>query len=216
MEKFNFIANLIIITYIIVKDMDKLKNIINSIINSISNTIAVGDNSIINDTVIEDYILSDEDLNSEDFLLATCIIVDEDGNETVVDYDLRGDSAAPLNFSMFGGSKDQHYDISIVKCFNGEIRNTASYYAFDNTVEDLKRHNKILKDYVIISRITLDQIKYALNKDNVQAIDINNDYEYSNQDEAVLINAINSGIGNTELYKTLLNLYNGGKEATCI
>ena len=150
--------------------------------------------------------LSNEDINSEDFLLATCITIDEDGNEVVVDYDLRGDSAAPLDFSMFGGTKDQHYDINIVKSLDGERRSTESYYAFQQTVYELRRQNKVFKDYVILARITLDEIKAALNRKAVVL-------DKPSTSEDILLEAINSGIGNTELYKMMLKLNKEGNLA---
>nr|DAU23747.1 MAG TPA: hypothetical protein [Caudoviricetes sp.] len=213
MERFNFIVNVIIIAYIVVKEMDKIKSVLGSMVNGITKAIAIEHDNIKDmHNVIDTHVLSNEDLNSEDFLLATCITVDEYGNEVVVDYDLRGDSAAPLDFSMFGGSKDQHYDINIVKCFAGEKRNTASYYAFENTVEELRRQNKVFKDYVIVSKITLDEIKRTLNKKTVKDVVTNN----ASSDEEILLKAIHSGIGNTELYKMMLKLHTGGKQVSWI
>lgn len=106
--------------------------------------------------------LSEEDAESEDFLLATCIAVGKDGYEEVIDFDFRGDSAAPLDFSMFGGTRDQHYDLDIVKALAGERRHTASYYAFEQTAYELKKQGKVFDDYVMVAKVTLEQIKSAL------------------------------------------------------
>ena len=106
--------------------------------------------------------LSAEDAESEDFLLATCIAVGKDGYEEVIDFDFRGDSAAPLDFSMFGGTRDQHYDLDIVKALAGERRHTASYYAFEQTAYELKKQGKVFDDYVMVAKVTLEQIKSAL------------------------------------------------------
>lgn len=195
MERLNFIINMIIIAYIVVKEMDKIK----SIVSSITKVTSVKHKTIVKRRVVDTNTLSNEDANSEDFLLATCITIDEDGNEAVVDYDLRGDSAAPLDFSMFGGTNDQHYDINIVKSLDGERRSTESYYAFQQTVDELRRQNKVFKDYVIVARVTLDEIKAALNK---KALVL----DKPGTDEDVLLEAINSGIGNTELYKMMLKI----------
>ena len=100
---------------------------------------------------------------------------------------------------MFGGTKDQHYDINIVKLLDGERRSTESYYAFQQTVDELRRQNKVFKDYVIVARVTLDEIKAALNK---KALVL----DKPGTDEDVLLEAINSGIGNTELYKMMLKI----------
>lgn len=205
MERLNFIINMIIVAYIIVKEMNKIKYVISSITNKIVSI--KKDKSIVEHRVVDtNNTLSNEDINSEDFLLATCITVDEDGNEVVVDYDLRGDSAAPLDFSMFGGTKDQHYDINIVKSLNGERRSTESYYAFQQTVYELRRQNKIFKDYVIVARVTLDEIKAALNRKPVVL-------DKPSTSEDILLEAINSGIGNTELYKMMLKLNKEGNLA---
>ena len=120
-------------------------------------------NDIAEDTVVDCNGLSEEDAESPDFLLATCIAVGEDGHEEVIDFDLRGDSAAPLDFSMFGGTRDQHYDIKIVKALAGERRHTASYYAFEQTAYELRKQGKVFDDYVMVARVTLGQIKAALN-----------------------------------------------------
>ena len=208
MERLNFIINVLIIVYIIAKEMDNIKHIVSS---SITKVASINHKSVVysKPNIVDDNInvLSNADANSEDFLLATCITIDEDGNEEVVDYDLRGDSAAPLNFSMFGGTKEQHYDINIVKSLEGERRSTQSYYAFDQTVTELRRQNKVFKDYVIVARITLDQIKAALNKEVINEKAIVLDKPCT--DEDVLLEAINSGIGNTELYKMMLKLHKG-------
>lgn len=120
-------------------------------------------NDITEDTVVDCNGLSEEDAESPDFLLATCIAVGEDGHEEVIDFDLRGDSAAPLDFSMFGGTRDQHYDIKIVKALAGERRHTASYYAFEQTAYELRKQGKVFDDYVMVAKVTLGQIKAALN-----------------------------------------------------
>lgn len=205
MERLNFIINMIIIAYIIVKEMNKIKYVIISITNKIVSI--KKDKPIVKHGVKDtNNTLSNEDINSEDFLLATCITIDEDGNEVVVDYDLRGDSAAPLDFSMFGGTKDQHYDINIVKSLDGERRSTESYYAFQQTVYELRRQNKVFKDYVIVARVTLDEIKAALNRKPVVL-------DKPSTSEDILLEAINSGIGNTELYKMMLKLNKEGNLA---
>lgn len=120
-------------------------------------------NDIAEDTIVDCNGLSEEDAESPDFLLATCIAVGKDGYEEVIDFDLRGDSAAPLDFSMFGGTRDQHYDLDIIKSLAGERRHTASYYAFEETVFNLRKQGKVFDDYVLVTKVTLGQIKAALN-----------------------------------------------------
>ena len=200
MEKMNLILNLIIIAYIVIKEMSSIKRGINTVkeyiavlrTQVIAKTIydnarddeydkefarkcyAVARGEInypcFNDSdeiVVDENGLSEEDAQSPDFLLATCIAVGKDGHEEVIDFDLRGDSAAPLDFSMFGGTRNQHYDIEIVKALAGKRRNTASYYAFEQTAYELRRQGKVFDDYVIVAKVTLGQIKAALNNETV-------------------------------------------------
>ena len=200
MEKMNLILNLIIIAYIVIKEMSNIKRKINTVKEYIAvlrtqviaktiydnarddeydeefekrcHAVARGEitYSYFNDSdeiVVDENGLSEEDAQSPDFLLATCIAVDKDGHEEVIDFDLRGDSAAPLDFSMFGGTRNQHYDIEIVKALAGERRNTASYYAFEQTAYELRRQGKVFDDYVIVAKVTLGQIKAALNNETV-------------------------------------------------
>lgn len=200
MEKMNLILNLIIIAYIVIKEMSSIKRGINTVKEYITvmktqviaktiydnaqdneydkeftrkcHAVARGEinNSYFNDLdeiVVDENGLSEEDAQSPDFLLATCITVGKDGYEEVIDFDLRGDSAAPLDFSMFGGTRNQHYDIEIVKALAGERRNTASYYAFEQTAYELRKQGKVFDDYVMVAKITLGQIKAALNNETV-------------------------------------------------
>ena len=200
MEKLNLILNLIIIAYIVIKEMSNIKRGINTVKEYITvlktqviaktiynnvqddeydkeftrkcHAVARGEinNSYFNDLdeiVVDENGLSEEDAQSPDFLLATCIAVGKDGYEEVIDFDLRGDSAAPLDFSMFGGTRNQHYDIEIVKALAGERRNTASYYAFEQTAYELRKQGKVFDDYVMVAKITLGQIKAALNNETV-------------------------------------------------
>lgn len=199
MEKLNLILNLIIVMYIVAKEMSSIKRGINTVkeyitvmkTQVIAKTIYDNENneydeefekrchavargeitySYFNDSdeiVVDENGLSEEDAQSPDFLLATCIAVGKDGHEEVIDFDLRGDSAAPLDFSMFGGTRNQHYDIEIVKALAGERRNTASYYAFEQTAYELRRQGKVFDDYVIVAKVTLGQIKAALNNETV-------------------------------------------------
>lgn len=200
MEKLNLILNLIIIAYIVIKEMSNIKRGINTVKEYITvlktqviaktiydnvqddeydkeftrkcHAVARGEinNSYFNDLdeiVVDENGLSEEDAQSPDFLLATCIAVGKDGYKEVIDFDLRGDSAAPLDFSMFGGTRNQHYDIEIVKALAGERRNTASYYAFEQTAYELRKQGKVFDDYVMVAKITLGQIKAALNNETV-------------------------------------------------
>ena len=200
MEKMNLILNLIIIAYIVIKEMSNIKKGINAVKEYIAvlrtQVIAktIYDNarddeydkeftkkcyavargeitySYFNDSdeiVVDENGLNEEDAQSPDFLLATCIAVGKDGYEEVIDFDLRGDSAAPLDFSMFGGTRNQHYDIEIVKALAGERRNTASYYAFEQTAYELRKQGKVFDDYVMVAKVTLGQIKAALNNETV-------------------------------------------------
>ena len=200
MEKLNLILNLIIVMYIVAKEMSSIKRGINKFKEYITvmktqviaktiydnarddeydeefekrcHAVARGEitYSYFNDSdeiVVDENGLSEEDAQSPDFLLATCIAVGKDGHEEVIDFDLRGDSAAPLDFSMFGGTRNQHYDIEIVKALAGERRNTASYYAFEQTAYELRRQGKVFDDYVIVAKVTLGQIKAALNNETV-------------------------------------------------
>ena len=200
MEKMNLILNLIIIAYIVIKEMSNIKRRINTVKEYIAvlrtqviaktiydnarddeydeefekrcHAVARGEitYSYFNDSdeiVVDENGLNEEDAQSPDFLLATCIAVGKDGHEEVIDFDLRGDSAAPLDFSMFGGTRNQHYDIEIVKALAGERRNTASYYAFEQTAYELRRQGKVFDDYVIVAKVTLGQIKAALNNETV-------------------------------------------------
>lgn len=200
MEKLNLILNLIIIAYIVIKEMSNIKRGINTVKEYITvlktqviaktiydnvqddeydkeftrkcHAVARGEinNSYFNDLdeiVVDENGLPLEEENTTEFLLATCIAVGKDGYEEVIDFDLRGDSAAPLDFSMFGGTRNQHYDIEIVKALAGERRNTASYYAFEQTAYELRKQGKVFDDYVMVAKITLGQIKAALNNETV-------------------------------------------------
>lgn len=196
MEKLNLILNLIIVMYIVAKEMSSIKRGINTVkeyitvmkTQVIAKTIYDNENSEYDEefekrchavargeityssfsddsdeVIVDENGLSEEDAQSPDFLLATCIAVGKDGYEEVIDFDLRGDSAAPLDFSMFGGNRNQHYDIEIVKALAGERRNTASYYAFEQTAYELRKQGKVFDDYVMVAKVTLGQIKAALN-----------------------------------------------------
>lgn len=201
MENLNFIMNLVIILYIVTKEMGNIKKQIKKgialykeyamaikkqlIIRFVKEVhsdefdqefadkcyaVARGELKFENysfvddkeEPVVDSNGLSEEDAQSEDFLLATCIAVGKDGHEEVIDFDFRGDSAAPLDFSMFGGTRDQHYDLDIVKALAGERRHTASYYAFEQTAYELKKQGKVFDDYVMVAKVTLGQIKAAL------------------------------------------------------
>lgn len=205
MERLNFIMNLLIICYIIIKDAKQIKKSIIKFANTCNEyymairkqlivklaediptrvefdeeefnerCYAVGKGEINFDTysfygqeeeipVTDTNGLSEEDAESLDFLLASCIAVGADNHEEIVDFDLRGDSAAPLDFSNFGGSREQHYDLEVIKALAGERRDTASYYAFEQTVDKLKRQGKVSHSYVMVAKVTKGQILAALN-----------------------------------------------------
>lgn len=191
-------------------------------------------NDIAEDTVVDCNGLSEEDAESPDFLLATCIAVGEDGHEEVIDFDLRGDSAAPLDFSMFGGNREQHYDVDIVKSLAGEKRSTASYYAFEGTAFNLRKQGKVFDDYVLVAKVTLGQIKAALNgqpvifdddifdereKDSlieadavivdVEEVDHKEvkTTEETKNDITLILEEIEAGVLNKEFLQTMLNLH---------
>lgn len=221
MEKLNLILNLIIVIYIVTKEMSSIKRGINTVkeyitvmkTQVIAKTIydmqdneydeefnrkcyavargEINNSYLYNDldeVIVDENGLSEEDAQSPDFLLATCIAVGKDGHEEVIDFDLRGDSAAPLDFSMFGGTRNQHYDIEIVKALAGERRNTASYYAFEQTAYELRKQGKVFDDYVMVAKVTLGQIKAALNN---QAIVIDDDiFDERNNDSLIVPDTI--------------------------
>lgn len=178
MEILNLILNIIIISYIIVKEMGTIKRYIHNTIDLFNEYVMAFKKQLIiklaeninakvsfDDEISHDDNTTNNDLNDNDeVLLATCIAVGKDGHEEVVDFDFRGDSAAPLNFNMFGGTMEQHYDLDIVKSFNGEVRSTEHYYAFEQTVYDIKKQGKIVDSYVIVANTTLDKVKSVINK----------------------------------------------------
>lgn len=178
MEILNLILNIIIISYIVVKEMGTIKRYIHNTIDLCNEYIMAFKKQLIvklADSINAKVSFDDEvpyvdntineDLNDNDeVLLATCIAIGKDGHEEVVDFDFRGDSASPLNFNMFGGTMEQHYDLDIVKSFDGERRSTEHYYAFEQTVYNIKKQGKIVDSYVIIANTTLGKIKSVINR----------------------------------------------------
>ena len=197
MEKLNLILNLIIVMYIVAKEMSSIKRGINTVKEYITvmktqviaktiydnedseydeefekrcHAVARGEitySSFSDDSdegIVNSNGLPLEEENTTEFLLATCILKKEQC-EVVVDFDLRGEGCSPLDFSMFGGYKEQHYDIDLIKSFGGEERPTESYYAFLRTVETMGRSNKQIKvedTHVLIAKISKKDLYKAL------------------------------------------------------
>lgn len=216
MEKLNLILNLIIIAYIVIKEMSNIKRGINTVKEYITvlktqviaktiydnvqddeydkeftrkcYAVARGEinNSYFNDLdeiVVDENGLPLEEENTTEFLLATCILKKEQC-EVVVDFDLRGEGCSPLDFSMFGGYKEQHYDIDLIKSFGGEERPTESYYAFLRTVETMGRSNKQIKvedTHVLIAKISKKDLYKALK------IEVLDDDVFNERDNSSLI-----------------------------
>ena len=216
MEKMNLILNLIIIAYIVIKEMSSIKRGINTVKEYITvlktqviaktiydnaqdneydkeftrkcHAVARGEinNSYFNDLdeiVVDENGLPLEEENTTEFLLATCILKKEQC-EVVVDFDLRGEGCSPLDFSMFGGYKEQHYDIDLIKSFGGEERPTESYYAFLRTVETMGRSNKQIKvedTHVLIAKISKKDLYKALK------IEVLDDDVFNERDNSSLI-----------------------------
>lgn len=216
MEKLNLILNLIIIAYIVIKEMSNIKRGINTVKEYITvlktqviaktiydnvqddeydkeftrkcHAVARGEinNSYFNDLdeiVVDENGLPLEEENTTEFLLATCILKKEQC-EVVVDFDLRGEGCSPLDFSMFGGYKEQHYDIDLIKSFGGEERPTESYYAFLRTVETMGRSNKQIKvedTHVLIAKISKKDLYKALK------IEVLDDDVFNERDNSSLI-----------------------------
>lgn len=216
MEKMNLILNLIIIAYIVIKEMSNIKRGINTVKEYITvlktqviaktiynnvqddeydkeftrkcHAVARGEinNSYFNDLdeiVVDENGLPLEEENTTEFLLATCILKKEQC-EVVVDFDLRGEGCSPLDFSMFGGYKEQHYDIDLIKSFGGEERPTESYYAFLRTVETMGRSNKQIKvedTHVLIAKISKKDLYKALK------IEVLDDDVFNERDNSSLI-----------------------------
>lgn len=215
MEKLNLILNLIIIAYIVIKEMSSIKRGINTVKEYITvmktqviaktiydnenseydeefekrcHAVARGEinNSYFNDLdeiVVDENGLPLEEENTTEFLLATCILKKEQC-EVVVDFDLRGEGCSPLDFSMFGGYKEQHYDIDLIKSFGGEERPTESYYAFLRTVETMGRSNKQIKvedTHVLIAKISKKDLYKALE------IEVLDDDVFNERDNSSLI-----------------------------
>lgn len=216
MEKMNLILNLIVIAYIVIKEMSNIKRGINTVKEYITvlktqviaktiydnvqddeydkeftrkcHAVARGEinNSYFNDLdeiVVDENGLPLEEENTTEFLLATCILKKEQC-EVVVDFDLRGEGCNPLDFSMFGGYKEQHYDIDLIKSFGGEERPTESYYAFLRTVETMGRSNKQIKvedTHVLIVKISKKDLYKALK------IEVLDDDVFNERDNSSLI-----------------------------
>ena len=216
MEKINLILNLIIIAYIVAKEMSSIKRGINTVkeyitvmkTQVIAKTIYDNENSEYDEEfeqrchavargeityssfsddsdegIVNSNGLPLEEENTTEFLLATCILKKEQC-EVVVDFDLRGEGCSPLDFSMFGGYKEQHYDIDLIKSFGGEERPTESYYAFLRTVETMGRSNKQIKvedTHVLIAKISKKDLYKALK------IEVLDDDVFNERDNSSLI-----------------------------
>lgn len=216
MEKLNLILNLIIVMYIVAKEMSSIKRGINTVkeyitvmkTQVIAKAIYDNENSEYdeefekrchavargeityssfsddsNEGIVNSNGLPLEEENTTEFLLATCILKKEQC-EVVVDFDLRGEGCSPLDFSMFGGYKEQHYDIDLIKSFGGEERPTESYYAFLRTVETMGRSNKQIKvedTHVLIAKISKKDLYKALK------IEVLDDDVFNERDNSSLI-----------------------------
>ena len=216
MEKLNLILNLIIVMYIVAKEMSSIKRGINTVKEYITvmktqviakaiydnenseydeefekrcHAVARGEityssfNDDSNEGIVNSNGLPLEEENTTEFLLATCILKKEQC-EVVVDFDLRGEGCSPLDFSMFGGYKEQHYDIDLIKSFGGEERPTESYYAFLRTVETMGRSNKQIKvedTHVLIAKISKKDLYKALK------IEVLDDDVFNERDNSSLI-----------------------------
>lgn len=203
METLNLVLNLLIIGYIITKELNTIEvfatktkeatvygfmyiveKLLIKTAKLLNAEIVFNDKpeikeikTIITESVeeIHDDVLSEEDLDCEDYLLATCIGIDSDGNKKVIDFDFRGDSAAPLNFSMFNGDKQKHYDVEFIELFESIERDTASYYAFENTAYESIRNNEIVSSYVLLATVTKEQLLEALDIDYVKSDEVVNE-----------------------------------------
>lgn len=190
----NLVLNVIALTYIITKEMGAIKKFINSVNESINEYCMAFKKQLIvmlakniNAKVIfsdepEDNVVAVELDNDTDMLLATCIAVGDDGSEVIVDYDFRGEDSTPLNFSMFGGYVEQHYDLNLIKSLGGEKRSTDHYYAFENTIYNAKKQGYIKDSYVLLLDIKLGIIKNAI-KPNI----IDEDW-FEERDDTPIIN----------------------------
>lgn len=175
MKMLNLVLNIIALSYIVAKEMGTIKRYIHNTIDLCNEYIMAFKKQVIvilakniNAKVIfsdepfeEDTVVVDLD-NDTDMLLATCIAIGEDNTEVVVDYDFRGEDATPLNFSMFGGYSEQHYDLELIKSLGGEKRSVEHYYAFERVIYDLKKQGKVVDAYTLVLNIKLETIKNAI------------------------------------------------------
>lgn len=228
METLNLILNLIIVSYIIMKELDAIKSSIHKSFELAKEYYEVFKKQLIiraaesksYDEVIEEVAATKIEVESElsndtDTLLATCIAVGEDGTEVIVDYDFRGEDAAPLGFQMFGGVIDQHYDLSFIKSLGGEKRSTDHYYAFDRTIFDMKKQGRVINSYVLVLNKNLGTIKKAIEANLVNSqeyvaeqIDIKEEIKEPCQkdDITILEEEIAAGVINKEFLELLLKI----------
>lgn len=233
MEILNLILNLIIVSYIIMKELDAIKNSIHKNFELAKEYYEVFKKQLIirateskaYDNVIEEVaatkIEGESELsNDTDTLLATCIAVGEDGTEVIVDYDFRGEDAAPLGFQMFGGVIDQHYDLSFIKSLGGEKRSTDHYYAFDRTIFDMKKQGRVVNSYVLVLNKDLGSLKKLIeanlrNSQDYIAEPIVEDFKdtkpkaeepIKKDDITILREEIEAGVVNKEFLELLLKI----------
>ena len=244
MEKLSLILNVVFVVYVVISEMDRFKRGVELlseyavafrkqlIIKHIEETeeqeydddfiercYAVGRGQYEYD--LDGYTFfgeQTEDTEDYELLLSTCI-AKKDGHEEVIAYDLRGVNWNRIDFSILGGTIEQHYDVELVKSLGGTINLTRSNYAFTRIVENAARTSSITVEdtYVLTVSVKKKELCKALgmevlNNDEVivevedvvveDDIDITDD----NYHVALLKQEIKAGVLNTEFLQMLLNI----------
>lgn len=115
----------------------------------------------------------------KEFKLAVLIVEDSNGNKTIEDMDLRGDSAEKIKLSDFAINKYKHiasgllFDNNVLNTIankvNCMIAETERYYAFELTKENVlsgrhgKSKKKITNDYVMLLDLNEKELKQIAN-----------------------------------------------------
>lgn len=120
-----------------------------------------------------------KDKQSDEYKLAVLVVEDANGNKSIEDIDLRGDSADNVSLSVFKNKKntwnvDKFFtDYNIIQSLslklNNEVCDTDRYYAFQITKENIlggrhgKDKKKIVKDYVQFFNLSEYQLRQIAN-----------------------------------------------------
>lgn len=243
MEKLSLILNMVFVVYIVISEMDRIKRGVELlseyavafrkqlIIKHIEEeteeqeydddfiercyAIGRGENDLDGHTFFGK---QTEDTEDYELLLSTCI-AKKDGHEEVIAYDLRGVNWNRIDFSILGGTIEQHHDVELVKSLGGTINSTRSNYAFTRIVENAARTSSITVEdtYVLTVSVKKKELCKALeievlNNDEVivevEDVVVEDDIDTTddNYHVALLKQEIKAGVLNPEFLQLLLDV----------